>query len=147
MSILVMFNELEDMIENAPGVPLTDKVLISADRVLELLDQIRTSLPEEIRQAKLVIKEKQRILDDAGEEAERVSKEAKEYIARMADDNEVMHQARAQAELIIKKAEETAHEIRQGADSYADEMLERLQNNLEKATTTIINCREELKRG
>jgi hypothetical protein len=58
MDLITALNELEELVENSSKVPLTHKVIIDEDRLLDLLDHIRTSLPEEVRQAKWILQER-----------------------------------------------------------------------------------------
>lgn len=145
MDILEIINEMEEVIEESTRVPLVGKVLIDDDLIVEYLDRIRSAIPEEIRQAKITIKEKERLLNEAHEEAKKVFDNAQSQISKLADESEITKQAQKQAEEIYIKAKNTAREIRQGANIYADETLKKLEDNLQKAINIVKNGREELK--
>lgn len=145
MDVLKIIDEIEEIVENSSRIPMTGKVLLDSDTVLEYLDRIRTILPEELRQAKWVSKEKERMLKEAQEESERVLEEARQQVKRLANESEVVKQANAQAEAIIAQAKLMAKEMKNGATTYADDVLKQLEGNLEKALAVIKKGRDELK--
>lgn len=145
MDLLSALNELEELIESSGKIPLTKKVMVEEDRILDLLDRIRTTIPEEIRQAKWVIQEREKVLNDSQKEAMRIMEDAKKQVEIRADDSEVARQAKVVAEEIVAKAEAVAREMREGARGYADEILANLQESLGKIFNQIEQGRSELK--
>lgn len=145
MEIFNVLNELEELIENSPKVPMTRRVLVDEDRLLDYLDRIRTSLPEEVRQAKWVIQEREKVITETKKEAGRIMEDAQKQLERRAEESEIVRQARALAEEMVQKAEVVAKDIKQGARDYADEILMELENNLGKIVTEIQDGRAELK--
>ncbi len=145
MDLLNALNELEELIENSGKIPFTKKVMVEEDQLLDLLDRIRTTMPEEIRQAKWIIQEREKVLNDSQKEAMRIMDDAQKQLERKADDSEVVRQAKIAAEEIIAKAEGIAKEIRDGARGYADDILVNLQESLGKITGQIEEGRTELK--
>lgn len=145
MDLLSALNELEELIENSGKIPLTRRVMLDEDRVLDLLDRIRTTIPDEIRQAKWIIQEREKVLDDSQKEAIRILEDAQKQVEKRADESEVARQAKSVAEEIVAKAEATAREIREGAREYADDILANLQESLGRILTQIEQGRTELK--
>ncbi len=145
MDLLSALNELEELIENSGKIPFTRKVMVEEDRILDLLDRIRTTMPEEIRQAKWIIQEREKVLSDSQKEAMRILDNAQKQVEQQADDSEVARQAKLVAEEIVAKAEAMAKEMREGAKSYADDILHNLQESLNKITIQIEQGRTELK--
>lgn len=145
MDLLNALNELEELIENSGKIPLTKKVMVDEDRILDLLDRIRTTIPEEIRQAKWIIQEREKVLDDSQKEAMRILEDAQRQVEKKADDSEVARQAKVVAEEIVARAESAAREMREGARSYADDILGNLQESLGKIVNQIEQGRAELK--
>ena len=123
MDVLVLIDKLDDLIHNARPVPLTDQVRVDREEIYDLLDQMRATIPEEIKQARWIVKERQEMLAEAKREAERIVKEARDQQARLISEEEVYKQAERAAEEIIEDARETEREIRLGAEDYADEIL------------------------
>jgi vacuolar-type H+-ATPase subunit H len=105
---------------------------------------MRATIPEEIKQARWIVKERQEMLAEAKREAERVVKEARDQQARLISDEEVYKQAERAAEEIIEDARETERSIRLGAEDYADEILSTLEVNLEKFLAAVRRGRDRL---
>ncbi len=145
MDLLSALNELEELIENSGKVPLTRKVMVNEDSILDLLDRIRTTIPEEIRQAKWIIQEREKVMSESQKEAMRIMENAQKQVEKKAEDSEVVRKAKVIAEEIVAKAEQTAQEIREGAREYADEILGALQDRLNKINQQIEQGRSELR--
>src|SRR5947208_11314236 len=88
MDVLVLIDKLDDLIHNAKTVPLTDTVRIEREEIYDILDQMRASIPEEIKQARWIVKERQDMLAEAKREAERVIHEARDTAERLASETE-----------------------------------------------------------
>jgi vacuolar-type H+-ATPase subunit H len=144
MDVLVLIDKLDDTIHNARTVPLTDSVMIDREEIYDLLDQMRSTIPEEIKQARWIVKERQEMLAEAKQEADRIIAEANEKAARMASQEEVVRLAEKQAKEIIEDARERERETRLGAEDYADEVLANLEVNLEKFLAAVRRGRERL---
>ena len=144
MDVLVLIDKLDDLIHNARPVPLTDQVRVDREEIYDLLDQMRATIPEEIKQARWIVKERQEMLAEAKREAERVVKEARDQQARLISDEEVYKQAERAAEEIIEDARETERQIRLGAEDYADEILSTLEVNLQKFLAAVQRGRDRL---
>jgi predicted RecB family endonuclease len=145
VDLLNALNELEELVENSGKIPFTKKVMVEEDRLLDLLDRIRTTMPEEVRQAKWIIQEREKVLNDSQKEALRIMDDAQKQVERKADDSEVVRQAKVNAEEILAKTENIAREIREGARNYADDILVNLQESLGKIVSQIEQGRSELK--
>ena len=146
MDVLVLIDKLDDLVHNARPVPLTDQVRVDREEIYDLLDQMRATIPEEIKQARWIVKERQEMLAEAKREAERIVKEAREQQARLVDQEEISRQAERAAEEIVEEAREREREIRLGAEDYADEILATLEVNLGKFLTAVQRGREQLQR-
>jgi vacuolar-type H+-ATPase subunit H len=144
MDVLVLIDKLDDVIHNARTVPLTDSVMIDREEIYDILDQMRATIPEEIKQARWIVKERQEMLAEAKQEAERIIAEANEKAARLASEEDVVRLAEKQAKEIIEDAREREREIRLGAEDYADEVLGNLEVNLEKFLAAVRRGRERL---
>ncbi len=145
MDLLSALNELEELVETSSKVPFTRKVMVEEERLLDLLDRIRTTMPEEVRQAKWIIQEREKVLGDSQKEAMRILDDVQKQVERKADDSEVVRQAKMVAEEIVAKAESVAREMREGAKGYADDILGNLQDSLGKINSQIEQGRSELR--
>ena len=130
MDVLVLIDKLDDTIHNAKPVPLTDQVRVDKEEIYDILDQMRATIPEEIKQARWIVKERQEMLAEAKREAERIIREAREEQIRLIAEEEIVKQAERQAEEIIEDARAREREIRLGAEDYADDILNTLEVNL-----------------
>jgi cell division septum initiation protein DivIVA len=144
MDVLALIDKLDDLVHNARAVPLTDQVRIDREAVYEILDQMRSTLPEEIKQARWIVKERQEMLAEAKREADRIVDEAKEKAERQASQQEVVKLAEKQSADLLDEARQREREVRLGAEDYADEVLGTLEVNLEKFTAAVRRGRERL---
>lgn len=166
MDILSLIEELEDAIEDASSIPFSAKVVIDKEEISEIIRKINVAIPEEIRRAKWIKEEKDQIIIEAKKEAEEMIRNAQEEQTRLVDhakfeENRVIEDARSLADHLIceneitilaenhcrnlvREAEETSNEIRDGAYSYADSMLEELENKLKDFVGTVYHNRTEL---
>src|SRR5215207_6555642 len=122
MDVLVLIDKLDDTIHNAKPVPLTDQVRVDKEEVYDILDQMRATIPEEIKQARWIVKERQEMLAEAKREAERIVKEARER----------------QTQLVSQQ------EVTRNAERAADEILNTLEVNLSKFIAAVQRGRERL---
>ena len=144
MDVLVLIDKLDDIIHNARSVPLTDSVMVDREEMYDILDQMRSTIPEEIKQARWIVKERQEMLAEAKQEAERVLSEAQERADRIASETEVVRLAERNAQQIMEAARERERDTRLGAEDYADEVLGNLELNLEKFIGAVRRGRERL---
>src|SRR3954471_4513012 len=110
MDVLVLIDKLDDLVHNARPVPLTDEVRVDREEIYDLLDQMRATLPGEIKQARWIVKERKEMLAEDQREAERVVADAKVKQQELIADQEVPRQAERQAEEIIQDARDRERE-------------------------------------
>ena len=145
MEIFTLLETLEDLIENSKKVPLSEKCIIDQEEVLDLIKEIRLKLPDELKQAKWVKEERQRILVEAQNEADEIIKEAENRIISMIDEHEITRKAYEKKVEIIETANEMSREISKGTKEYADSVLAGIEVALQDAMKVIQNNRKELK--
>ena len=145
MEIFTLLEKLEDVVENGLVIPLTGKTMVNKKEMIELLKEIRVMLPDEIKQAKWIKEERQRILVEAQNEADDIIKEAENRIISMIDEHEITKKAYEKKVEIIETANEMSREIKSGTEEYADNVLAGIEVALEDALKVIKNNRKELK--
>lgn len=118
-------------------MPLTNSVIIDQARALDLLDQLRVAVPEEVRQAKRISEESERIVEHAQEEAERILARAQEQAAFLIEERELTRAGELRSREIIAQGERDAEDIRRGADEYAQSVLVQLEGECIKALQSI----------
>ena len=110
MDVLVLIDKLDDLVHNAKAVPLTDQVRIDREEIYDILDQMRATIPEEIKQARWIVKERQEMLAEAKRETDRLLGEAREQAVREASQTEIVKIAERQAQDIVDEARRQARE-------------------------------------
>lgn len=145
MEIFTLLETLEDIIENSRNVPFSAKGIVDKEELLDIIKEIRIKLPDELKQAKWVKEERQRILVEAQKEADDIVKEAENRIISMIDEHEITRKANETAEEIIEKAKKESKEIRLASLKYADDMLSRVERDINEISNRIIASRNELK--
>jgi vacuolar-type H+-ATPase subunit H len=145
MEILAILETLEEVVEKGTSIPFTGKCVVDREEVLELVKEIRLKLPDDIKQAKWVKDERQRILMEAQKEANLIIEDAEGRIHSLVDDHEIIKKAYEQSDEIVNNAQKSAKEIRQGTKEYADDILERIEELLGETVEVIQLNRKELK--
>jgi cell division septum initiation protein DivIVA len=125
------------LVATGKKLPLTNNVVLDQATVLELVDQLRMSVPDEVRQARRITEEAGRITERAREEADQIVARAQEQAAQMLEERELVRAAEQRAGEIIEGAQAEAQEVRRGADEYAAGVLIRLEGECIKALTSI----------
>lgn len=143
MEILAALDKMEDLLEKSWSI--FGATMVNKDEILEIMKDIRVSLPDEVKQAKWVKEERQRILLEAQKEASTIVKEAETKIVTMIDENEITRQAYNQANETIINAQKTAREIKMGALEYTDELLSKIEEKLKDTYLEVHKNKEELK--
>src|ERR671939_266107 len=124
MDVLVLIDKLDDLVHNAKAVPLTDQVRIDREEIYDILDQMRATIPEEIKQARWIVKERQEMLAEAKRECDRILGEAREQAVREASQTEIVKLAERQAGDIVDDARRQARETRLEMEDWADPILD-----------------------
>ena len=144
MDIMGLIDRLEDIIANGRKVPLTGSVMLQEQKIYEVIDELRAALPEELKQARWIVKERQEMIDEADKEANRIIEEARQHAESLADEKEIVKLAQRRANELIEAAQAREREIRLGAEDYADEMLANLEVNLGKLLSAVQRGRDRL---
>lgn len=130
IDILYLVDRLEAVLNAGQRVPFTNKIMIDERECLDIVDQMRIVIPEEIKQARRVSQDRDRITGQAQEEAERIIARAHEQADRLMDEQGLLDRAHERERELIEAAEVAGQEIRDGADHYALQILEELNRRL-----------------
>ena len=145
MEVLTLLETIEEMLEKSANIPLTKKSVINRDEIIDVVKEIKLKLPDELKQAKWVKEERQKILVDAQKEANQLIKEAENRIISMIDEHEITKKAYEQKAEIIDSANAFSKDLIEGTKKYADEILAELEANLQDKLAIIKENRSELK--
>ena len=144
MDIMALIDRIEELVDSGRTVPFSSAKLVDPDKVYEIIDEIRAQFPDEVKQARWIVKERQEMLEEAEKEANRILEDAKSRADDIASEQEIVKLAEQQAADILDNARAREREIRLGADDYADEMLANLEVNLGKLLTAVQRGRDRL---
>lgn len=132
MDILHLVDRLEELFNESRPIPLTHNVIINEDRILDIIDQMRVTIPDEMKKAQQVMAQRDRILAQAQEEASRTLALAREKSEQMLERDALAQAAKVQADEIISKALSDSEKSRRDADKYVIDTLMRVEYELER---------------
>lgn len=145
MKTLELLDELRELVEQSPNVLLSHKKAIDFDVIMDILDDLYQTLPEDIQEAQKIIEQKNEILSEAQDEARAYRDDAENEINHMAETTDITQKAYEKSREIIETAQQNAKEIRLGARDYADEVLEEVEKYLGNYLQTIQSNRTQLR--
>ncbi len=139
MDILQLIDRLEELFNDARAVPFTHNVVVDEDRMLEIIDQMRIVIPDEVKKAQQVLSQRDRFLAQAQEEADRTLVLAREKAEQVAAKDNIVLEAQRRADQIIAQARADAEATRRDADDYVVDTLTQLQESLDKILNQVRN--------
>jgi hypothetical protein len=139
MDIQHLIDRLEQTLAESRRIPLTANLIVDEDRVFNIIDQLRVTLPEEVKKAGRVEAEKDRILAQAQEEAERIRELAKQEAAELVRRDAIMAAAQQRADTILERARRDADNLRHDSDTYVMEVLSKLEEDLLRSLSVVRN--------
>jgi len=139
MDILQLIDRLEELFNDAKAVPFTHNVVVDEDRMLEIIDQMRIVIPDEVKKAQQVLAQRDRFLAQAQEEADRTIALARDKAEQIAAKDNIVIEAQRRAEQILAQARADAEATRRDADDYVVDTLVQLQDSLEKVLNQVRN--------
>jgi vacuolar-type H+-ATPase subunit H len=147
VDISARIQQIEELIQEAKAMPLSASVLVNREEMLELLEAARNELPDEIKQARWVVKDREELLAKARRDAEMVVEKALSERAHIVSQQEVVRAAREDAERIVADAREQARQIRLEAEDYVDAKLAQFEIALERTYTELERSISQVRRG
>ncbi len=139
MDILHLVDRLEELFDESRPIWFTHSVMVDEDKILDLIDQMRVSIPEEIKKSQQLLAQSDRIIAKAKEEANNILALTKEKSEEMVQRDSIVQAAQARGEQIIAQARSEAENIRRDADSYALESLTRLEMEIDRTLGQVRN--------
>ena len=139
MDILQLIDRLEELFNQSKSIPLTRNVMVDEDRMLDIIDQMRIAIPEEVKKAQQLLGQRDRVLAQAQEEANRTLEIARQKADQLVTKDMVAQEAARRAELILSQARTDAENIRIDADDYVLDSLNQLQAELERISNQVAN--------
>lgn len=139
MEVGKLLEYLQDIIETSGKLPMTGKVVVSKKEVLDIVDQIFCSLPDELKKSQWILSEKDRIINDALKEAEIIRQKNSQNMLREIENHNITKEAKIKADEIIASAQKTAKEIRLGSKEYAESILNNLDRQIKEYNDAMLN--------
>jgi len=139
MDILALVDRLEELFNNSRPIPLTHNVIVDEDKFLDIIDQMRITIPEEVKKAQKIFSEKERILAQAQEETTRITNKAREKAEQLVNENGIVQEAKHRADQIIEQARMEAEGIKADSDQYALDSLLEFELKVEQLLNQIRN--------
>ena len=130
MKVDDLLDDLSDLLEDSKELPVVNKTMVDKAQIADIIDEIKANLPAETRQAKAIVADRAKIISDAKKEAEAIISVAEKKRNDMLENNELIVQARQEAERIVAEAETTAKKVKNAANNYVDSLLERTETAL-----------------
>lgn len=144
MDVIEIIDMLEETIEKASAVPLTRKVMVDRDEILDYLQEMRLIYPDEMKEAKWVKSQRDKILSEAETRAANIQKNAEETQMQLIDEHEITRCAYEQANELVRNASEQAMEIKADCDQYVEDILNDAEARLEMLLRKIREDRSDI---
>ncbi len=139
MDILHLVDRLEELLNQSRPLWFTHNVMIDEDRMLDIIDQMRVAIPDEVKKAQQLLAQRDRILAQAQEEANRTIAIAREKSDQLVERDAIVQAAQTRADQVVAQAHTDAEKTRQEADQYVVESLTRLEVELDRILTQVRN--------
>jgi cell division septum initiation protein DivIVA len=144
LDILYLLDQLEEVLGGGSRLPLTSRTLVDEQEILDILDQIRVSIPDELKAARRLTQERDQILADARAEADRILRDADVQAAERIAEHGLVHAAESRAADIEDRAMRQAEDVRREADAYAYRVLQKLRDQVGQVAQTVDRGMSEL---
>ncbi len=139
MDILHLIDRLEELFNESRPIPFTHNVIVDEDRMLDLIDQMRVAIPDEVKKAQQLTAQRDRILAQAQEEVNRTLALAREKSDQLVERDSIVEAAKSRSDQIIEQAQQDILAMRREADVYVLETLTRLEMEMDRSLTQIRN--------
>ncbi len=137
LSVIDLLDRMESLVNQSRRVPLTPNIVVNEEELLDTIDHIRVGLPDEVKEARLLLEERNVRLREASQQAEQIVAAAQERADRLTDDHEIARRAAADAEQMVSEARERSRRVRYEADEYVRDTMEELEGHLGQALATV----------
>lgn len=145
MDAIELIEKLEEVIGKSKKIPFSSSFIINENEIYEILDELKNIMPEEFKQARWIVKERENMLEEAKRQSIRIVHDAEEKAESMISESEIMKTAVKKADEIVSIAEAKARTVRLEAEDYADEKLAGLEAVLYKILSAVEKGREQFK--
>ena len=145
MNVMALLDYLQEEVERANKVPFSDTVMVDREKMLNIINDVRITLPNELMEAEAIRNQSAQIIEDAQVEAKNVVDEAKAQARQMIEENAVTQQAYAQAQEILERAQNGAREVRRSANEYVEDVLSEMESYISRNLDMVRANREQMR--
>lgn len=146
MSVADLLDKLDDLVDTAWSLPLSGgKTVVDAEKIRDIVDDIRISIPQEMRQAKAIVADRKQIIQDAKDEADSLMKSASERAKLLVSRDEIVKKAEKRANEILNQSAIKSKEIRKAANDYVDDLMKRTEKAIQVSLSEIKDARKNVK--
>jgi cell division septum initiation protein DivIVA len=128
LDLLSLVDQLQEIVESSPRLPLSDRVVVSSDLLLDLVDALRATIPQDVIEAERILQERHRLVEDAREESEHLLESAREQSKFMLQEHHIARAAELKAERLLGQAHREADDVMASADDYVQRLFSRLED-------------------
>jgi len=148
MNVEELLELMEETLEAGTAVPFAaSKRVVDVDRMRDIIDEVRNNLPDEVRESKKIVNDREQIMKNARIESESIIQQAEEKARNLTSEQEIVRLAQQQADDIRDRAQQYERETRYAAEDYAEQVFTHLEENLKSLTGTVTRCRQQLNEG
>ena len=128
IDLLTLVDQLQEVIETSSRIPLSDRIVVSSDALLDLVDAIRSTIPQDVIEAERILQERHRLVDEAHQEADQLLESAREQSRFMLQDHHIVKAAEMKAERLLNQAQREADEVMESADEYVHKLFSQFED-------------------
>ena len=144
MNVMKLLEFLYEELSNSSSVPLTGKRLVDVEKCLDIVSELRVTLPDDVKDAEMIVRDRDRILKEAELQAKDIQRDAEAQFERMVSESNIVTEAQRRAQDIVISARRQANEAKLAADDYADDLLAGLEKYLKSVLDDVRDNRDEL---
>lgn len=144
MNVMKLLEFLYEELSSSSSFPLTGKRLVDVEKCLDIVSELRVTLPDDVKDAEMIVRDRDKLLKEADLQAKDILRDAETQFERMVSESSIVQEAQRRAQEIIANARRQANEERIAADDYADDMLAGLENYFKSILDDVRDNRDEL---
>lgn len=145
MSVEHLLDQLDEMVDNAATLPLSNKILIDGEKLRRLLEDIRLDMPKDVQSARAIVTDRTSIIENARKEAEGIVRQAEERARTMIAKDTITQQAQEKANDLLAQTRVKAGEIRKAANEYVDDLMQRTDESIALSLSELRKARQSIK--
>ena len=141
--IMALIDELEIIVQESKAqFGSSNRKIVDENEIFAIIDDMRASIPDEVREARVIVRERAEMLEKAEAQANHIIEDARNQAIVIASQQEIVRIAEQRANALLEQANEKERELRYGAEDYADETFAKLEENLQTISSAVTRCRE-----